>query len=64
MKPGFKSSEWWFVILTTSLTWFNHAFGWGIEADVELIVNGVAAVYALGRSLVKAITGGYSNDEE
>lgn len=57
MKPGIKSTEWWAVLLVTAITLLNHLSGWGIEADTELIIGGLAAIYAVGRSIVKAASG-------
>ena len=61
LKPGFKSSEWWAVVLTaivavlpTFLAAFTdaHAGGQGVLASLGVAL--AAAAYAYGRSKVKA----------
>jgi hypothetical protein len=64
-KPGVRSSEFWAVscasVLVMLLSVLNRVFGWDInfsEAEAATLIAGLVAVYASGRSFVKAIAEG------
>ena len=56
-KPGYKTSEFWVVIVTSILTWLNHSGALGslqipVESLSSLII--LAVTYVVGRTGVKA----------
>lgn len=56
MKPGTKSSEYWVTILSGAIVMINNITGSAIDDSSTIIVAGLAAIYTLGRSIVKAFT--------
>lgn len=64
MKPGIKSTEYWMTLIASGVALMNQAFGWDISADSQLIVGGLVAAYALGRSIVKAAEASWFSSEE
>lgn len=58
-KPGYKTSEFWVVIVTSLLTWLNHSGALGrLQIPVESLDSLItlAITYVLGRTGVKAAT--------
>lgn len=58
-KPGYKTSEFWIVVVTSILAWLNHSGALGsIRIPVESLDSLItlAITYVLGRTGVKAAT--------
>ncbi len=58
-KPGYKTSEFWVVIVTSLLTWLNHSGVLGsLEIPVAALDNLIplAITYILGRTGIKAVS--------
>lgn len=58
-KPGYKTSEFWVVVITSMLAWLNHS---GVLGTIQIPVESLDSLitlsitYVLGRTGVKAAT--------
>lgn len=66
-KPGYKTSEFWVVIITSVLTWLNHS---GVLGSLEIPVAALdsliplAITYIIGRTGIKAVASVVSKDSK
>lgn len=53
MKPGYKTTEFWGVVVTAALTVANTGLGLGLPDDAITTLAALASSYAVGRGLAK-----------
>ena len=56
MKKGYKTSEFWMVLFSATLTVANSALDLGLSTESVATLAGVAGSYAVGRGLAKKET--------